>query len=93
MAAPDELFCWEGAWGLPSVDTDCLVVLVSVCPDWTEPSISSFVRLIRGPLGQLKHALLSFSISVCARAQRRLLVPLQLRFLWGAEPPTASRGR
>lgn len=29
MAAPDELFCWEGDWGLPSVDTDCLVVLVS----------------------------------------------------------------
>ncbi|CAF88417.1 unnamed protein product, partial [Tetraodon nigroviridis] len=26
MAAP-ELFCWEGDWGLPSVDTDCLVVL------------------------------------------------------------------
>ncbi|GLD53291.1 metaxin-1 [Lates japonicus] len=30
MAAPDELFCWEGDWGLPSVSTDCLVVLVSV---------------------------------------------------------------
>uniref|UniRef100_A0A665SZC4 Metaxin-1 n=1 Tax=Echeneis naucrates TaxID=173247 RepID=A0A665SZC4_ECHNA len=29
MAAPDELFCWEGDWGLPSVSTDCLVVLVS----------------------------------------------------------------
>lgn len=28
MSAPDELFCWEGAWGLPSVDTDCLTVLV-----------------------------------------------------------------
>ncbi|XP_068612746.1 metaxin-1-like [Brachionichthys hirsutus] len=27
MAAPDELFCWEGGWGLPSVSTDCLVVL------------------------------------------------------------------
>uniref|UniRef100_H3CL01 Metaxin n=1 Tax=Tetraodon nigroviridis TaxID=99883 RepID=H3CL01_TETNG len=27
MAAPEELFCWEGDWGLPSVDTDCLVVL------------------------------------------------------------------
>ncbi|KAK1896050.1 Metaxin-1 [Dissostichus eleginoides] len=24
MAAPDELFCWEGAWGLPSVSSDCL---------------------------------------------------------------------
>lgn len=32
MAAPDELFCWEGDWGLPSVDTDCLVVLVGVLP-------------------------------------------------------------
>ncbi|XP_075996210.1 metaxin-1-like [Genypterus blacodes] len=27
MAAPAELFCWEGDWGLPSVSTDCLVVL------------------------------------------------------------------
>ncbi|XP_074539218.1 metaxin-1a isoform X1 [Halichoeres trimaculatus] len=27
MAAPDELFCCEGDWGLPSVSTDCLVVL------------------------------------------------------------------
>ncbi|XP_058503859.1 metaxin-1a [Solea solea] len=27
MAAPDELFCWEGDWGLPSVNRDCLVVL------------------------------------------------------------------
>ncbi|XP_060889312.1 metaxin-1a isoform X1 [Labrus mixtus] len=27
MAAPEELFCWEGDWGLPSVSTDCLVVL------------------------------------------------------------------
>ncbi|XP_062254963.1 metaxin-1-like isoform X1 [Platichthys flesus] len=27
MAAPDELFCWEGDWGLPSVSSDCLVVL------------------------------------------------------------------
>lgn len=35
MAAPDELFCWEGDWGLPSIQTDCLVVLVSVRPDRT----------------------------------------------------------
>ena len=28
MSAPDELFCWEGDWGLPSVDPDCLVLLV-----------------------------------------------------------------
>lgn len=41
MAAPDELFCWEGDWGLPSVDTDCLVVLVSAGPDWTEPTFLS----------------------------------------------------
>ncbi|XP_061737811.1 metaxin-1a [Nerophis ophidion] len=27
MEAPDELFCWEGDWGLPSVSTECLVVL------------------------------------------------------------------
>lgn len=32
-----ELFCWAGGWGLPSVDPDCLAVLVSgggagVCP-------------------------------------------------------------
>ncbi|KAI4892418.1 hypothetical protein NFI96_019355 [Prochilodus magdalenae] len=27
MAAPSELFCWKGSWGLPSVDTDSLIVL------------------------------------------------------------------
>nr|XP_004667302.2 metaxin-1 [Jaculus jaculus] len=27
MAAPMELFCWSGAWGLPSVDLDSLAVL------------------------------------------------------------------
>ncbi|XP_006861790.1 PREDICTED: metaxin-1 [Chrysochloris asiatica] len=27
MAAPMELFCWSGAWGLPSVDLDSLTVL------------------------------------------------------------------
>ncbi|DBA13568.1 TPA: hypothetical protein GDO54_018596, partial [Pyxicephalus adspersus] len=28
MAAPMELYCWRGDWGLPSVDIDCLTVLV-----------------------------------------------------------------
>lgn len=28
MAAPMELFCWSGGWGLPSVDLDSLAVLV-----------------------------------------------------------------
>ncbi|KAM6958848.1 metaxin-1b [Aplochiton taeniatus] len=27
MAAPMELYCWKGDWGLPSIDTDCLTVL------------------------------------------------------------------
>jgi len=27
MAAPLELYCWKGDWGLPSVDSDCLTVL------------------------------------------------------------------
>nr|XP_056708852.1 metaxin-1 isoform X2 [Euleptes europaea] len=27
MAAPMELYCWAGGWGLPSVDPDCLTVL------------------------------------------------------------------
>ncbi|XP_030645032.1 metaxin-1-like [Chanos chanos] len=27
MAAPLELYCWKGDWGLPSVDIDCLTVL------------------------------------------------------------------
>jgi len=27
MAAPMELFCWSGGWGLPSVDLDSLAVL------------------------------------------------------------------
>lgn len=30
MAAPMELFCWAGGWGLPSVDLDSLAVLVRV---------------------------------------------------------------
>lgn len=30
MAAPMELFCWSGGWGLPSVDLDSLAVLVRV---------------------------------------------------------------
>ncbi|KAK5614039.1 metaxin 1 [Crenichthys baileyi] len=50
MAAPDELFCWEGDWGLPSVSTDCLVVLAyaqfagaplklrKICNPWRSPS-------------------------------------------------------
>ncbi|XP_059195959.1 metaxin-1-like [Centropristis striata] len=50
MAAPDELFCWEGDWGLPSVSTDCLVVLAyaqfagaplklrRMCNPWRSPS-------------------------------------------------------
>ncbi|XP_072249606.1 metaxin-1a isoform X1 [Leuresthes tenuis] len=50
MAAPDELFCWEGDWGLPSVSTDCLVVLAyaqfagaplklrKICNTWRSPS-------------------------------------------------------
>lgn len=50
MAAPDELFCWEGDWGLPSVSTDCLVVLAyaqfagaplklrKMCNPWRSPS-------------------------------------------------------
>lgn len=32
MAAPMELFCWAGGWGLPSVDLDSLAVLVRVAP-------------------------------------------------------------
>ncbi|XP_066465044.1 metaxin-1 [Eleutherodactylus coqui] len=27
MAAPMELYCWRGDWGLPSADLDCLTVL------------------------------------------------------------------
>ncbi|XP_027033651.2 metaxin-1b isoform X2 [Tachysurus fulvidraco] len=27
MAAPMELYCWKGDYGLPSVDVDCLIVL------------------------------------------------------------------
>ncbi|XP_028254748.1 metaxin-1a [Parambassis ranga] len=50
MAAPAELFCWEGDWGLPSVSTDCLVVLAyaqfagaplklrKICNPWRSPS-------------------------------------------------------
>lgn len=49
MAAPDELFCWEGDWGLPSVSTDCLVVLVSIRPHRFDSVRSgSFVPLLHG---------------------------------------------
>ncbi|XP_035663287.1 metaxin-1-like [Branchiostoma floridae] len=27
MAAPMELWCWKGDWGLPSIDVDCLTVI------------------------------------------------------------------
>uniref|UniRef100_A0A8C2SR27 Uncharacterized protein n=1 Tax=Coturnix japonica TaxID=93934 RepID=A0A8C2SR27_COTJA len=49
MAAPMELFCWAGGWGLPSVDPDCLAVLTyarftgaplkvhRVCNPWKTP--------------------------------------------------------
>ncbi|XP_061699669.1 metaxin-1-like [Syngnathoides biaculeatus] len=49
MAAPEELFVWEGDWGLPSVNSDCLVVLAyaqfsgaplkvrKVCNPWRSP--------------------------------------------------------
>ncbi|KAM9309233.1 metaxin-1a isoform 2-T2 [Pholidichthys leucotaenia] len=49
MAAPDELFCWEGDFGLPSVSPDCLVVLAyaqfagaplklrKICNPWRSP--------------------------------------------------------
>ncbi|KFO24918.1 Metaxin-1 [Fukomys damarensis] len=30
MAAPMELFCWAGGWGLPSVDLDSLAVLAAL---------------------------------------------------------------
>eukprot|EP00069_Balaena_mysticetus_P022169 bmy_03383T0 len=32
MAAPMELFCWSGGWGLPSVDLDSLAVLELCLP-------------------------------------------------------------
>ncbi|XP_057689293.1 metaxin-1a [Corythoichthys intestinalis] len=49
MAAPDELFVWEGDWGLPSVNSDCLMLLAyaqfsgaplkvrKVCNPWRSP--------------------------------------------------------
>ncbi|XP_078060540.1 metaxin-1-like [Mustelus asterias] len=50
MAAPLELFCWKGDWGLPSVDTESLTVLAyarfsgapvrvhKLCNPWKSPS-------------------------------------------------------
>ncbi|XP_077454636.1 metaxin-1-like [Stigmatopora argus] len=49
MATPDELFVWEGDWGLPSVNSDCLMLLAyaqfsgaplkvhKVCNPWRSP--------------------------------------------------------
>ncbi|XP_029366489.1 metaxin-3 isoform X1 [Echeneis naucrates] len=53
MAAAMELRCWGGDWGLPSVHSECLIVLayakfsraeVSVCPiDWTWKTLTATV--------------------------------------------------
>lgn len=57
MAAPDELFCWEGDWGLPSVHTDCLVVLVSPLfgPDRTRLDQTGPLNLFADSLVEQEH--------------------------------------
>uniref|UniRef100_A0A2R9A7X9 Uncharacterized protein n=1 Tax=Pan paniscus TaxID=9597 RepID=A0A2R9A7X9_PANPA len=59
MAAPMELFCWSGGWGLPSVDLDSLAVLTyarftgaplkvhKISNPWQSPSGTQY------PLGEL----------------------------------------
>ncbi|XP_072288328.1 metaxin-1 [Pyxicephalus adspersus] len=54
MAAPMELYCWRGDWGLPSVDIDCLTVLTFACYTAVLPlSVVCLYNWWRRPSGQL----------------------------------------
>lgn len=53
MAAPEELFCWEGDWGLPSVNTDCLIVLAYAKFAGAPLRLHSVTNPRRSPTGSL----------------------------------------
>ncbi|KAJ8335209.1 hypothetical protein SKAU_G00408480 [Synaphobranchus kaupii] len=53
MAAPLELYCWKGDWGLPSVDTDCLTVLAYAKFAGAPLKVHKITNPWRSPTGSL----------------------------------------
>ncbi|XP_056407975.1 metaxin-1 [Hyla sarda] len=53
MAAPMELYCWKGDWGLPSVDLDCLTVLTYAKFSGAPLKVHKLSNPWRSPSGQL----------------------------------------
>ncbi|XP_017327251.1 metaxin-1a isoform X1 [Ictalurus punctatus] len=53
MAAPLELFCWKGSWGLPSVDTGSLIVLAYARFAGTPLKVHKISNPWRSPTGSL----------------------------------------
>lgn len=53
MAAPMELYCWKGGWGLPSVDLDCLTVLTYAKFSGAPLKVHKLSNPWRSPSGQL----------------------------------------
>ncbi|XP_018421371.1 PREDICTED: metaxin-1 [Nanorana parkeri] len=53
MAAPMELYCWKGDWGLPSVDPDCLTVLTYARFSGAPLKVHKLSNPWRSPSGKL----------------------------------------
>ncbi|KAM8794319.1 metaxin-1 [Eudromia elegans] len=68
MAAPMELFCWTGGWGLPSVDPDCLAVLTYARFTGAPLKVHRLANPWRSPSGSLP-ALRTRDAGVISKAQ------------------------
>ncbi|XP_063172903.1 metaxin-1 isoform X2 [Candoia aspera] len=53
MAAPMQLYCWAGGWGLPSVDPDCLAVLTYARFTGAPLKVHKITNPWRSPTGSL----------------------------------------
>uniref|UniRef100_A0A670YN12 Metaxin n=1 Tax=Pseudonaja textilis TaxID=8673 RepID=A0A670YN12_PSETE len=53
MAAPMELYCWAGGWGLPTVDPDCLAVLTYARFTGVPLKVHKITNPWRSPSGSL----------------------------------------
>ncbi|MBN3307750.1 MTX1 protein, partial [Amia calva] len=53
MAAPLELYCWKGDWGLPSVDAECLTVLAYAKFAGAPLKVHKITNPWRSPTGSL----------------------------------------
>ncbi|CAH2327550.1 metaxin-1 [Pelobates cultripes] len=53
MAAPMELYCWKGDWGLPTVDVDCLTVLTYAKFSGAPLKVHKISNPWRSPSGQM----------------------------------------